>query len=455
MLRLYRHRSVTTQALCFELAETLRLHEVERRVLETDFSSSRFNPRVTGAIRVLENAGLVKGGSRGATRTATEEGLAIASLELKYLTRKWLRHNLPRYAERRRAQAQSEARQDLRDKALEYYASGRRLVAETAFTAAPLLLAYAIEMILKAGLYQFQEFWTENDRKLAFKQHDLVKLYQRTRQLGNSGHLDASAPFQDTYIAEEFLEFASDHFSRRYPDLTEDPRPWSFGTTKLAVYDDCICQLDTSLARSLGDPSASLIHAALHDRHPIRERMVTDMFHENDFAYKAAENFIDRDGESEGYLAILRSDPSKHAEFVARTRTRSPILELNLAAWFRYPRDGEPDPDPLVNLSYSLESAGSEYSLARVLAREFGHENVRVIAASLHGGYSIVQIFDRAARKYWMEIHALSDRMNALGVVGATTANWLDCVIAKTRELFAQKRPGLLAPPGQDRPSNG
>jgi hypothetical protein len=49
---------------------------------------------------------------------------------------------------------------------------GRKLLSDAAFSAAPILLGYAIEMALKAGLHKAEEHWQPGDTRLVTTSHD-------------------------------------------------------------------------------------------------------------------------------------------------------------------------------------------------------------------------------------------------------------------------------------------
>jgi hypothetical protein len=438
LLKLLSRRALTLQHACKELARELPIAEVERWELERNFSGSRFNPKVSGAWTVLERAGLLQEGPVRWTKVASASGRNILALGLQCLTIKRLEELLPEYAALHRADEFDRTVYGFRDLALEYYACGRRLMKEAAFSAAPVLLSYAIEMILKAGLHRSRERWTPDDKKLIGKSHDLVKLYTRAKEMGETGQSTTGAPFADTNIAIEFMAYASDNFARRYPS-GENKRSggrneWSIGTTKLSAYDDCICQLDDSLATYSKTPQLSIVYAALHDRNPLIARLAPELFLENAFALRLAGKYLDVEGQdSNGYLAALRADPLRLRHFIASTQQRPDILALQLAAWFCYPKDGEPDPDPLLtsNVSAPLDSSPAGRIVSR-LRSEFGQENVRLVSASPSADHMIVQVFDRTATMYWREFRLK-------GVLRGVTT--LDDAIAKARRQFKEKRP--------------
>ena len=451
LLELLSRKALTVQEACKVLAKEMALHEVEQREVESNFASARFNPRVTGAWQTLSRAGLLEDGPWRWAKVASSRGREILALGLRRLTVKEMEGRIPSYAALHQADELESVARGYRDRALENYASGRRLMSEGALLAAPVLLGYAIEMLLKAGLHRFRNRWGKKDKDLVSRSHDLAKLYARARELAKAHALNGGELFANTFIANDFLEFARDQFARRYrhgeKHLSGGRTLWSFGTTKLATYDDCLCQLDDSLAEAVGNPAISLVHAALHENNPLVKRLASEIFRENPFAHRSAANYLiePRKG-SRGFLATMKTDASRYDDFIAKTQQRQRIFSLNLAAWFCYPKDNEPDPDPLLARRSNL---GLVRAFVDRLSSEFGEENVRVISAPISGSYLIVQVFDRSAKPFYREIRLKGERNDVLWVEREKVKQALEDAILNARRQFKTKRPNLLLPPAQ------
>src|ERR1044071_9915615 len=142
---------------------------------------------------------------------------------------------------------------EFRDRRFEFYSSGRQLVFQGAFCAAPMLLAYALEAGLKAALGAVRSSWVLTDVDLVERGHNLRALYSRAKSLN---------VLRRTFISPELLEYAEDHFDRRYPrgsvKLLKQKGYWSFSRNKVFAFDDAICQIDDALVRWSGDPVESM-----------------------------------------------------------------------------------------------------------------------------------------------------------------------------------------------------
>jgi hypothetical protein len=153
--------------------------------------------------------------------------------------------------------ARDNRRQDYLALRFEYYACGRLLVLQGRFDAASVLLAYSIEFHLKAALVEVEDEWSDADRRMVGRSHNLRELYQSALRKGL---------LKGSFISTDFLDFAHDHFERRYPTgaraLGSRKGYYSFGPRKLHTYDDATIQLDSALADLYDSASYSLgVHA--------------------------------------------------------------------------------------------------------------------------------------------------------------------------------------------------
>jgi len=334
---------------------------------------------------------------------------------------------------------------EFRDRRFEFYSSGRMLVFQGAFCAAPMLLAYALESGLKAALLAVRAMWTPKDEDLVERGHKLRELYLRARTLGI---------LQRTFISLDLLEYAEDHFGRRYPSgcdrLLEEKGYWSFGSNKVFAFDDAICQIDDALVNWSGDPVESMGRVPLLQ--PLRGPLVHAFFHSNPFTlarlvrYQASPGI----GHSGKQWSAEELHQSKEFRYVGYPYPR--VLELqwlNLAALFRYPRQGEPDPDPVGNYldrcSVYDRLLFSKWVVVR-LKEAFGSSNVAVENDSATNEFRAV-VIDRTARKWWRTIVLESRKDPGPWILNDLARRKLDEWISSTKDQFRRKRRGLRVPP--------
>lgn len=406
------------------------------------------------ALTSLTAAGLLETQGFGFWRI-TEAGKAVlesepAAIDFEFLTRfaSYRRHwNVIR-------------RDDMRNRYLtlrfEHYVCGRLLLLQGSHYAAAALLAYAIEYHLKAALSEVQDTWTENDRKLVGRSHDLPSLY---RACQNHSLLGGS------HISVELLAYARDHFSRRYPrgerELLTTHGYWSFGGNLLPTIDDCITQLDLALADIYQTNTLTLGAKALAG-FGIAPNLLNAFFHGNIFAIENLRLYREAAAEFPHAQENIPLDQLERPELLfAREGFSHPgitiqlakrLLDYNLAAFFRYPKKGEPDPDP-VRLTRKWRSLNQtnrlNYSrwVVKRVRQEFGDESVEIVEDRDTKRVTLV-VFDRRAKK-WHRSISLRPGVIGLFIQNTQSREFLDQWIADTKKQFQRRRRGFRHPPAR------
>jgi hypothetical protein len=338
-----------------------------------------------------------------------------------------------------------------RDLRFEFYSTGRIMIFLGAFSAAPLLFGYALEMALKAGMVKVRSQWSAADRRLVERSHDLAGLYGRARELGL---------FRDTHIAQDLFQLAADFFRLRYPSslskllVTRDSS--ALDRAKVFSFDDAVCQLDDSLVTFSNDPAESMGVKALCNIYPSLPLTAAAeaFFHFNPFTLSRLEQY------RHGLATSPWRGPDRlqldvddlfhrgHARLGYPGWTleaAGQLLGLELAASFLYPKRGEPDPDPaLIFLQRSQRPVlhYADWVLDRLLER-FGH--YRVSTQEDKEARKIAYVFDRTAQRWWCSL-TLVDRSPILAtqwVRNASSEAMLEKWINRTERQFSKKRPAV------------
>jgi hypothetical protein len=345
------------------------------------------------------------------------------------------------------------------DSRFEHYTCGRLLYLQGSHSAAAVLLAYAIEYHLKAAMIEVKSSWTPDERSIVEKSHDLKILYQACLRRGL---------LTKSYISPDFMDYAHDHFERRYPkredNLLTSRGYWRFGGSLLQTYDDCILQLDLALAEHYGTLEHTMGAYAIGGI--LAARPLTDaFFHENVFALETLSDYkavvrqnsrLNLDGAllDSPDLLFTRDNLPHPGVTIARARE---VLEWDLAAYFRYPKKSEPDPDParlLAKRSHDLPY-GIHYSkwVIERACREFGRGSVDVTEVKERKEV-VLWLFDRRAKKWYTSQVLRSGFVESL-VRNEESERVVDVWFAKTREQFQHHRRNLRVPPKKRQNKNG
>jgi hypothetical protein len=167
-----------------------------------------------------------------------------------------------------------------------YYISGRLLFFSTLPQTGAILLGYAIESFLKAGLSILK-----NKNKRLENSHNLIWLFDECRKLGIYNEIKTS---------HDFIEYANDMLNQRYPSQSAAThvktnihnQSINFKLEFLTSYDDLICQLDDTLALFVEDVWSSIgVKAATQLAQINKGRL---FFHCNAFALSRFPSYRDK-----------------------------------------------------------------------------------------------------------------------------------------------------------------
>jgi len=184
----------------------------------------------------------------------------------------------------------SKAREKYRLIRYEYYHSGRTLFLSGCFLSGGILLGYAVETTLKAGLLEVlsekeKEKQIKNRKGILF-QHDINKIFDECVSAGI---------FREIEVSEDFLEFINNNF-QRYPsqqyEIFQKASKRNIvlcnSTDYVYYYDDLIVQLDNYLLKYTSDHSISMVYFAYRT---LETRYAQDLLRENAFALKLFQEF--------------------------------------------------------------------------------------------------------------------------------------------------------------------
>ena len=407
--------------------------------------------QVASAFRSLGEAGLLRFASKLGWRI-TEEGQAALKEEPRKIDCEYLR-KIPAYVRHWEQVARDERRRSFVNLRFDFFSGGRALIFQGSVRAAAVLLAYSIEYHLKAAMIEFEESWSKEERRLVERSHDLLQLYFACLSKGI---------LRDTFITADFLRFASDHFEMRYPgkeaSLLESVGYWKFGGSFLAAYDDCVLQLDSSLANYYGSWRHSLgTHAISNIR--ASEQAFKTFFHSNVYAVHLLENYVN---------AVPRLEKSRiQAEQLSRPdlifsqeglpaagctiQRAQEMMNWHLAGLFVYPSQDEPDPNPrglsdLGGAEIPVSILRSKWVVKR-LQEKFGPANIRCVEVRESGKVG-VHVFDRTARK-WCRTLLLKEGFREIFWNRERSREWVESWILETQAQFRRKRRGLRMPPNR------
>lgn len=127
------------------------------------------------------------------------------------------------------------------------------------------------------------------------------------------------------------------------------------------------------------------------------------------------------------------------------------LLEYQLAAYFRYPKQGEPDPDPArVSAANDRDRSAAtgvtscRWAIDRVV-KAFGKAAVE-LTENRETRQVLLTVFDRRA-KHWYRRLVLREGNVPLLFRNEASEAFVEQWIADTRSRFARLRPNLRIPP--------
>jgi len=166
----------------------------------------------------------------------------------------------------------------------DYYHAGRILHLMGNFHSAGIMLGYAGETTMKAGLMEVtpEKEWGKN----IFQSHDVQKILKRCQELNL---------FEDVRVSMDFLIHIDNNFCR-YPSQMikvgkrAEEQSIALGNSSdwVYYYDDLIVQLDRILLEMTRDPMISMIYHALRT---LETRYAQDILNRNAFALLNFDDF--------------------------------------------------------------------------------------------------------------------------------------------------------------------
>lgn len=195
-----------------------------------------------------------------------------------------------------------------------YYHAGRLLHLIGNFHSSGIMLGYAVETTMKAGLMEVLTEEQQNKNPILNKAHDVRKIF------AECGRHEL---FTDVGVSEDFLEHINNHF-QRYPSQQRKVLNEAGKQNKVIgnsidwvyYYDDLIVQLDHHLFKRTSDPSISIIYHAIRT---LETRYARDILRENAFALLKFEEYAQmisqNTPEREDYRKQLESNLSKDITF--------------------------------------------------------------------------------------------------------------------------------------------
>lgn len=170
----------------------------------------------------------------------------------------------------------------------DYYHAGRLLHLIGNFHSAGIMLGYAVETTMKAGLMEVLTEEQQKENLILNRAHDVRKIFVECRRRGL---------FTDVSVSKDFLEHINNHF-QRYP--SQQRRVLSEASKQNKVignsidwayyYDDLVVQLDHHLIKRTADPSISIIYLAIRT---LETRYARDILRENAFALLKFEEYAE------------------------------------------------------------------------------------------------------------------------------------------------------------------
>jgi hypothetical protein len=200
----------------------------------------------------------------------------------------------------------------------EYYEAGRNLFFSSQFSSAGIMLGYAIETHIKAGLLKLktvQELDNVRDSKNTriLHSHCISDLFKTAQSLNL---------FKNVNVSDDFLNYVDDHFQRYPSEILKMQKSASMksrivfsGGSMIMYYDDFILQLDDEIISLTQDPLLSIGYRAAFS-------ISYCFFHCNGAAFNRKEK----------YLEILKkSKPEMNEEMYALENMNWKTLRFGFA----------------------------------------------------------------------------------------------------------------------------
>lgn len=168
----------------------------------------------------------------------------------------------------------------------DYYHAGRLLHLIGNFHGAGIMLGYAVETTMKAGLMEVLTEEQQKKNRILNHAHDVRKIFAECRRYGL---------FTDVGVSEDFLKHINNYF-QRYPsqqrkvlnEADKQNRVIGNSIDWVYYYDDLIVRLDHHLFKRTSDPSISIIYHAIRT---LETRYARDILRGNAFALLKFEEY--------------------------------------------------------------------------------------------------------------------------------------------------------------------
>lgn len=182
-----------------------------------------------------------------------------------------------------------------------------------------LMYGYAIEAHIKCSWALFENSALPKE----LNGHNFKDAFETA---AHDGH------FSDVEIPHDLLDFAHDHFHRRYPQQTHSSARWAKKagrclalTPSVGVYlEKFIILLDDSITKAHGDSRVSILSKAAHDCESQRGK---DFFSENVPALKRLDLIIGYLGEEISTLEKSRVNASDYDVHIQHTRNTIALMQ--------------------------------------------------------------------------------------------------------------------------------
>lgn len=262
----------------------------------------------------------------------------------------------------------------------------------------------------------------------------------------------------ETFISDDFLQYAQEHFERRYPSgqsrLLSKRKCWTFSRSFLSTYDDCILQIDRGLDQLYRSSEWSLGSRALSV--PGSGRLGRAFFHDNVFAIARLLQYRSSVGDEWRNFPLPEHLEQPDRLFASGDLPRpglsygeaQELLSLDLAALFVYPEASAPHPDPVQTL---LSSRGArrgnwqEYDwIVERLRTEFGFTAVDILEEETTRNLVAV-VYDRGAKDYWAALPVGRGYWPSL-VRNGLSRDLLERWIDEAKAQFSSERRALRLP---------
>jgi hypothetical protein len=224
-----------------------------------------------------------------------------------------------------------ERREQYRLVRYDYYHAGRVLHLMGNFHSACIMLGYAVETTMKAGLLEVFSKDERKNNKILNSSHNIKRIYTECRK---------HCLFDNVKVSDDFLEHIDYHF-QRYPSQMQKA---SDNASKrnmticnsvdwLYYYDDLIVQLDEYLLKNTSDPMISIIY---HTIRTLETKYARDILLENAFAIlkfnKYAEVVRNNLPERDDLKTEIEENLSKGAIFYWNPDNKQTITHDQIAA---------------------------------------------------------------------------------------------------------------------------